>query len=861
MLIIVISMKFSKNSICSKVLCLTAFFSQLFPLWANELVLAGWHDFSSAFQAHRFLNSAKQSVGDVRNVTGVLYGGDGARNTWGSTDGFYGPSEFEAGSTPNGAMSIRVDRNTVHFTLQNGGTRNIFLSQIVFDFASVSGNSPRNMSVYYESGGLTDPNETLLARWEGIFNGLGTVSDYEDQELDLGILQDQVLSPGEQAVFRFQVDTANVNNQALGLDNIAILGDYADFAVITYNIRGGKGSNDSSYNAANLRAFRDDFLQGEDVICMQEVDYLAGEWDGNGTGDKESIKSIFADYPYTYQTVNSTTDFIFPWQTRHRTSVAILSKHPFAETHAQLIQTDPQGDLWERNAQHVRIELEGQNINIFNFHNTFNFNDNDFASEKLGVERFVDYVEARLGVTNVSQGERLIMLGDFNLFREDVTEIVTCTDHNPNGRDHICSILNHSNEGHYRTVVADLSDHPAVWATMDLLPPTPNPPVWASTPTSSDTGVISMEVAPVSDPYGVEYYFTNTTVSDGTHDSGWQSSTSYVDYGLEEGVTYTYTVMARDKSPNANLSAPSAETSAISTITYVLPPYQEGFENGMGAWVQVREDDYNWTLQTGSTPTSSSGPSGASVGSYYLYAEGHDAPDSFNTTSVEAHFDFSSIGSPVMQFDYHMYGSFIDFLALDVYDGSEWISDVWIQNRQQHTSSDDPWSTALVDLSAYAGLNKVKLRFRTANLLWFGSDAAVDNVQISERQTVLFSDWQESVFATALDETDISSSGNPDQDDYDNQAEWIFGLDPTVADSPIKEMSVDAEEMSVSFTRRKLDDFRVFAQWSPDLTQSSWNTVNLVEEVIEDNGEIETVIATIPVDLDAKFIRVIGIEN
>ena len=98
------------------------------------------------------------------------------------------------------------------------------------------------------------------------------------------------------------------------------------------------------------------------------------------------------------------------------------------------------------------------------------------------------------------------MLGDFNLFREDVTEILPCTDHHFNGRDHICSVLNHSNEGHYRTVAADLSDHPAVWATIDLLAPNPSPPVWASEPASSDTGAITMEVAPASAPYGCLLY-------------------------------------------------------------------------------------------------------------------------------------------------------------------------------------------------------------------------------------------------------------------------------------------------------------------------------------------------------------------
>ena len=831
---------------------------QSHALGAADVVLAGWHDFSSAFAAHRTLNSAKSSVGEVGNVAGVLYGGDGARNAWGSTDGTYGPSETIGNTATDGAMSIRVDKDKVFFTIKNSTKRNIHLSKIVFDFASVNGNSPRNLSLYYESGDLSDANETLLIRWEAILNGLGVVSDYEDQELDLSILGDQILGPGEDALFRFQVDTANVNNQALGLDNIAILGGYADFAVATYNIRGGKGSGDSSYNAANIRAFRDTFLQGEDVICLQEVDYLDGEWDGNGTGAQESIISVLSDYPYTFQTINSTTDAIWPWETRHRTSIAILSKHPFVSTDSHLVQKDPQGDLWERHAQHVQIQV-GQNVvEIFNFHNTYNFGDDDFASEKSGLDKFEDYVEARLGVTSVAEGERLIMLGDFNLFHEDVTEILPNTDRRSNGRDHIYSMQNHTHDGFYTTGAAgaDLSDHPAVWATMDLQAPSPDSLTWTSSPTSTSAGTITMEAAPASDPYEVEYYFSNTTVTDGSHDSGWQSSPSYIDSGLSEGVSYSYTVMARDKSANANSTDPSAAASATSAIVYLAPPYYESFENGFGPWVPSNGNDYDWAVHSGGTTTAASGPSGPSDGTFYLYAEGHDAPASNSTASVEASFDFSALSAPAMQLDYHLYGPYIDYLSLDVYDGTSWTNDVWSKDSPQHSGSDDPWSTALVDLSAYAGLSKVKLRFRTANLQWFAADPAVDNISLDERLVILYAQWEEAAFADTLGGTDTSASGNPDQDDQDNMTEWILGTDPMAVDSPVKTISSSLGVLRLDYTRRKLADFQVFAEWSPDLAASSWDTIGLTETVTGDDGEIETVTVTTAMDQDAKFIRV-----
>jgi hypothetical protein len=60
----------------------------------------------------------------------------------------------------------------------------------------------------------------------------------------------------------------------------------------------------------------------------------------------------------------------------------------------------------------------------------------------------------------------------------------------------------------------------------------------------------------------VEYFFDETTGNTGGDDSGWQDGTYYSDSGLTGGLTYTYQVKARDKSPNQNETAWSTAESA-----------------------------------------------------------------------------------------------------------------------------------------------------------------------------------------------------------------------------------------------------------------------------------------------------------
>jgi chitodextrinase len=105
--------------------------------------------------------------------------------------------------------------------------------------------------------------------------------------------------------------------------------------------------------------------------------------------------------------------------------------------------------------------------------------------------------------------------------------------------------------------------------TQDTVKPIPNPMTWNTIPYSTTYLTISMTATAASDSSGVEYFFD--CITPGGHDSGWQDSTSYTDNGLTPETSYTYTVMARDKSNNQNTTDPSAPHSATTLAVSVGP--------------------------------------------------------------------------------------------------------------------------------------------------------------------------------------------------------------------------------------------------------------------------------------------------
>jgi hypothetical protein len=107
----------------------------------------------------------------------------------------------------------------------------------------------------------------------------------------------------------------------------------------------------------------------------------------------------------------------------------------------------------------------------------------------------------------------------------------------------------------------------------DTDPPTPNPATFASPPSADSSSAISMTAATGSDPSGpVQYFFDETSGNPGGSDSGWQTSPSYTDTGLDADTQYTYTVQMRDSVPNTGTASTPANATTDPPPPDTTPP-------------------------------------------------------------------------------------------------------------------------------------------------------------------------------------------------------------------------------------------------------------------------------------------------
>ncbi len=168
-------------------------------------------------------------------------------------------------------------------------------------------------------------------------------------------------------------------------------------------------------------------------------------------------------------------------------------------------------------------------------------------------------------------------------------------------------------------------------------------------------------------------------------------------------------------------------------------PFSESFETNLGQWVQATSgDDLNWTRNSGSTPSSGTGPSSAADGTFYLYVEASGNGTGFPNKRAILNspcLNFSSLTSPKLSFQYHMVGSAINSLTVEARTNNtgNWIS-VFSRTGAQGTD----WNTADVDLAAYAGNASVQLRFNVvtgSGGSGWQSDIAIDAVSIQNGTT------------------------------------------------------------------------------------------------------------------------------
>jgi hypothetical protein len=85
----------------------------------------------------------------------------------------------------------------------------------------------------------------------------------------------------------------------------------------------------------------------------------------------------------------------------------------------------------------------------------------------------------------------------------------------------------------------------------------------------------------------------------------------------------------------------------------------------------------------------------------------------------------------ILAFYYHMFGTEIGTLNVDVYDGV-WHNGLWSLSGQQHSSSNDGYTQAFVDLTGFTGL--IRIRFRAVSTGGSRGDMAVDDIQVLGRR-------------------------------------------------------------------------------------------------------------------------------
>ncbi|NND61627.1 MAG: T9SS type A sorting domain-containing protein, partial [Flavobacteriaceae bacterium] len=231
---------------------------------------------------------------------------------------------------------------------------------------------------------------------------------------------------------------------------------------------------------------------------------------------------------------------------------------------------------------------------------------------------------------------------------------------------------------------------------------------------------------------------TGYEVFEGGGSLGTVTGTSANITGLTAGTSYSFQVRAFDAAGNnsglsntANVTTTGGGGGGGCTGGIASYPYSESFESGLGAWTNSTADDINWTRDSNGTPSSNTGPSSGSPGSWYMYVEASGNGTGYPNKQAILNspcFDLSGESAASFSFNYHMYGSSnMGSFAVEASDddGATWTS-LWSQSGNQGNS----WLSANIDLAAYLG-GSVQLRFNRVTGSTWQADIAIDNVQVS----------------------------------------------------------------------------------------------------------------------------------
>ena len=153
-------------------------------------------------------------------------------------------------------------------------------------------------------------------------------------------------------------------------------------------------------------------------------------------------------------------------------------------------------------------------------------------------------------------------------------------------------------------------------------------------------------------------------------------------------------------------------------------------------WSNLTGDNLDWNVDNngtnGGVMTVFTGPTGDhtsnNTGGNYMYVEaGTTGATPAKTAILQSNcYNISSLTTPYLTFWYHMWGSQMGSLAVDLNVAGNVVSNVWSQSGDQGLK----WKQGWLNLSAYLGQTDVRIRFRATTGTGALSDIAIDDVVV-----------------------------------------------------------------------------------------------------------------------------------
>lgn len=146
-------------------------------------------------------------------------------------------------------------------------------------------------------------------------------------------------------------------------------------------------------------------------------------------------------------------------------------------------------------------------------------------------------------------------------------------------------------------------------------------------------------------------------------------------------------------------------------------------------------DQHDWRVFEGSTPSASTGPDfdynpGTTTGNY-AYLEASTPCVNLTANMLSPCVDLSTITNPMLSFAYHMYGTDMGTLYVDILANGAWTNNVWSMTGNKGNS----WLIANINLSAWAS-QKINVRWRGVTGANFLSDMAIDAINIQSSTNI-----------------------------------------------------------------------------------------------------------------------------